>query len=220
MQEPLWSADSRRIYFVAEDQAEQPIYVIDLPNGAPHPVAPASYNAEISVSGDGRTLAFRRSNVTAPAEIFAAAADGAHARQLTHHNAALLSGLEMNPPEPFWFEGAEGTRVEGFLIKPPHFDASKKYPLLLLVHGGPQGADYPLPFAVPEAAAIVSTGTMDAAVDLPAMQRVVGNPTIRVRPEVGGVPLAVGGSLNLDNRYELFGDANAVGWQRTGCREW
>src|SRR5437588_2909943 len=140
VQEPLWSPDSRRIYFVAEDQAEQPIYVIDLPNGAPHPVAPASYNAEISVSGDGRTLAFRRSNVTAPAEIFAAAADGAHARQLTHHNAALLSGLEMNPPEPFWFEGAEGTRVEGFLIKPPHFDASKKYPLLLLVHGGPQGA--------------------------------------------------------------------------------
>lgn len=75
-----------------------------------------------------------------PAEIFASAADGTHPRQLTHHNAALLSGLEMNPPEPFWFEGAGGSRVEGFLIKPPHFDASKKYPLLLLVHGGPQGA--------------------------------------------------------------------------------
>jgi hypothetical protein len=52
------------------------------------------------------------------------------------------------------------------------------------------------------------------------MARVVGAPTIRVRPEVGGVPLAVGGALTLDNRYELIGDANAVGWQRTGCREW
>ena len=92
--------------------------------------------------------------------------------------------------------------------------------LLAWEHGGPQGADYPLPFAVPEATAIVSTGSMDAPIDLPAMERVVGTPTIRVRPEVGGVPLAVGGALELDNRYELFGDANAVGWQRTGCREW
>jgi dipeptidyl aminopeptidase/acylaminoacyl peptidase len=140
VQEPLWSPDSRRIYFVAEDQAEQPIYAIDLPGGAPHPIAPASYNAEISVSGDGRTLAFTRTSLTMPAEVFAAGADGEHAHQLTHHNASLLSGVEMNPPEPFWFEGAEGTRVEGLLIRPPHFDASKKYPLLFLVHGGPQGA--------------------------------------------------------------------------------
>jgi dipeptidyl aminopeptidase/acylaminoacyl peptidase len=139
VQEPLWSPDSHHIYFVAEDQAEQPIYAIDLPNGAPHPIAPASYNAEISMSADGR-LAFRRSNLTTPAEIFAISADGGHARQLTHHNAPLLSGVEMNSPEPFWFEGAGGTRVEGLLIKPPHFDAAKKYPLLLLVHGGPQGA--------------------------------------------------------------------------------
>jgi sarcosine reductase len=92
--------------------------------------------------------------------------------------------------------------------------------LLAWEHGGPQGADYPLPFAVPEALAIVSTGSMDEPIDLPPMPRVVGPSTIRVRPEVGGVPLPVDGALSLDNRYELFGDANAVGYQRTGCREW
>jgi len=140
VQEPLWSPDGRRIYFVAEDQAEQPIYALDLPGGDPRPIAPASYNSEISVSADGHTLAFTRSSLTMPAEVFAASTDGGHARQLTHHNAALLSKVEMNSPEAFWFEGAEGARVEGFLIRPPHFDASKKYPLLLLVHGGPQGA--------------------------------------------------------------------------------
>src|SRR5438309_7926362 len=80
VQEPLWSPDRRHIYFVAEDQAEQPIYVIDLPNGAPHPVAPASYNAEISVSADGKALAFARSSLTMPAEVFAASTDGAQAR--------------------------------------------------------------------------------------------------------------------------------------------
>ena len=92
--------------------------------------------------------------------------------------------------------------------------------LLAWEHAGPSGADYPLPFAVPEARAIVSTGSMDEAVTLPAMERVVGASPIRIRPEVGGVPLAVDGALQLDNRYELFGDANPVGFQRTGCREW
>ncbi len=141
IQEPLWSPDGRRIYFVAEDQAEQPIYAVDIKSGGtPHPIAPGSYNSELSVNADGNTLAFTRSSVTMPSEIFTAHPDGAHATQLTHHNTALLSTVEMNPPEPFWFEGAGGSRVEGFLIRPPHFDASKKYPLLLLVHGGPQGS--------------------------------------------------------------------------------
>jgi dipeptidyl aminopeptidase/acylaminoacyl peptidase len=140
VQEPIWSRDGRRIYFVAEDQGEQPIYAINVPGGSPQPIAPATYNSEITVSADGNTLAFTRSALITPAEIFVADTSTGKARQLTHHNATLFSKLEMNPPEPFWFEGAEGTRVEGFLVKPPHFDASRKYPLLLLVHGGPQGA--------------------------------------------------------------------------------
>jgi dipeptidyl aminopeptidase/acylaminoacyl peptidase len=141
VQEPLWSPDGRRIYFVAEDQAEQPIYESDIASGGmPHPIAPGSYNSELSVSADGNTLAFTRSSVTMPSEIFVLSPNGGHGRQLTHHNTALISAVEMNPPEPFWFEGADGARVEGFLIRPPHFDASKKYPLLLLVHGGPQSA--------------------------------------------------------------------------------
>jgi glycine reductase len=98
--------------------------------------------------------------------------------------------------------------------------AGIKTVLLAWEHAGPEGSDYPLPFAVPEAVAIVSTGSMDEPVELPPMQRVVGNPTIRVRPELGGVRLQVDGALRLGNRYELFGDANPVGWQRTGCREY
>lgn len=140
VQEPIWSPDGRRIYFVAEAQAEQPIFSIEVAGGAPHPIAPGTYNSEITVSGNGNMLAFTRSTLTMPAEIFVLQTKEGQARQLTRHNSALLSRVEMNPPEPFWFEGAQGTRVEGFLIRPPNFDASKKYPLLLLVHGGPQGA--------------------------------------------------------------------------------
>jgi len=59
---------------------------------------------------------------------------------LTHLNDAVLSQIEMSPLEPFSLTGAHGDKVEGFLVKPPNFDASKKYPVKFLIHGGPQGA--------------------------------------------------------------------------------
>ena len=62
----------------------------------------------------------------------------AHARQLTHLNGSILSQVSMSPLEPFWFTGAHGDQVEGFLVKPPNFDASKKYPVKFFLKGGPQ----------------------------------------------------------------------------------
>jgi dipeptidyl aminopeptidase/acylaminoacyl peptidase len=61
-------------------------------------------------------------------------------RQVSHLNDALLSQIDMQPIEPLWFTGAHNDRVEGFLVKPPNFDPSKKYPVKFLIHGGPQGA--------------------------------------------------------------------------------
>jgi dipeptidyl aminopeptidase/acylaminoacyl peptidase len=60
--------------------------------------------------------------------------------QLTHLNGALLAQLAMSPLDHFWFTGAHDDKVEGFLVKPPNFDASKKYPVKFLIHGGPQSA--------------------------------------------------------------------------------
>jgi dipeptidyl aminopeptidase/acylaminoacyl peptidase len=59
---------------------------------------------------------------------------------LTHLNDGLLSQLELHPLESFWFTGAEGTKVEGFIMRPPGFDPAKKYPVKFLMHGGPQTA--------------------------------------------------------------------------------
>ncbi len=61
-------------------------------------------------------------------------------RQLTHLNNPVLSQVEMESVESFWFTGAHNDKVEGFLVKPPNFDPSKKYPVKFLIHGGPQGA--------------------------------------------------------------------------------
>jgi dipeptidyl aminopeptidase/acylaminoacyl peptidase len=135
-----WSADSKAIYFEAGEKAENPIYSIAPSAGnTPKVVLGNSFNTDLVVSQDGRTLAFTRTSLTMPAEVFTANSDGSDVRQITHQNGALLSQLELPAPEPMWFAGAENTQVEGLLLRPPHFDASKKYPLLLLIHGGPQG---------------------------------------------------------------------------------
>ncbi len=134
-----WSADSKTILFHAEDQTLLPIYALAAQPGAqPRKIVAEGFNGAMSLSGDGRTMVFTRSSLATPAELFVAASDGSGARQLTHHNDLRLAALEMNPPETFWFEGADGTRVQAIMIRPPKFDATKKYPLLVLLHGGPQ----------------------------------------------------------------------------------
>jgi dipeptidyl aminopeptidase/acylaminoacyl peptidase len=136
-----WFPDSRTIYFQAEDHAEMPILGITAaPGEMPRLVIPKGFNGEFSLSADGKRLVFSRSSLAYPAEIFSANSDGTDVRQITHQNAALLAPLELPAAEPFWFTGANKTKVEGLLLEPPHFDAAKKYPMLLLVHGGPQGA--------------------------------------------------------------------------------
>src|SRR5215472_15255183 len=119
-------------------------------------------NDDLALSPDGKTLVFTRMSIRAPNEVYAADValfrtihgftkePGASAHhleehmsfvpiQLTHLNDRVLSEVAMQPVESFWFAGAAGTKVQGFLIKPPNFDPQKKYPVKFLIHGGPQG---------------------------------------------------------------------------------
>jgi dipeptidyl aminopeptidase/acylaminoacyl peptidase len=133
-----WSPDSKTIYFLAENETLQPIYAIEPRAGATPKKLLDGYNAAYSFSADGKILVAERTSLTTPAELFVAAADGSGLKQLTHENDAILASVEMNAPETFWFEGAEGTKVQAMIIRPPQSVATKKYPMLVLLHGGPQ----------------------------------------------------------------------------------
>ena len=137
-QELAWSPDSKTIYFTAENETLSPIYAIGPHAGEQPRKIVDGFNSAVSVSADGKTMAFERTSLSVPAEVFVAGADGSNAKQISHHNDALLANLDMNAAETFWFEGAAGSKVQAMLIRPPKFDASKKYPLLVLLHGGPQ----------------------------------------------------------------------------------
>jgi len=133
-----WSPDSRTIYFLAEDETLKPVYAMTAKAGATPKKLLDGFNANFSIGDNGKTLVLSRTSLTRPAELFVAASDGTGLKQITHVNDALLGKLEMNAAEKFWFEGAEGTKVQAMLVRPPNFDAKKKYPVLVLLHGGPQ----------------------------------------------------------------------------------
>jgi len=137
--EHLWAPDSKSLFIVAEDRAREMIGMVSV-NGGIKPIISNTASSGISLSADGKTLAFTRSSISLPAEVFAANADGSNARQLTNTNASLLSQIDMNPAEDFEYVGALNAKIHGFIVKPPQFDKSKKYPMVLLIHGGPQGA--------------------------------------------------------------------------------
>ena len=133
-----WSPDSKTIYFLAENETLQPIYAMEARAGATPKKVLDGFNVAYAFSGDGKTLLAERTSLTMPAEMFTSAADGSSLKQLTHANDAMLATLDLPAPEKFWFEGAEGTKVHAMLLKPPQFQAGKKYPVLVLLHGGPE----------------------------------------------------------------------------------
>jgi dipeptidyl aminopeptidase/acylaminoacyl peptidase len=135
-----WTPDSSAIYFSAEDKGEAPIYVLPLNGGEPKQVI-AGHNDDLAFANDGKTLFFTRMSAQSPNEIHKSAIpSGENTTPLTHLNDAVLSQVSMQPLEPFWFKGANNAQVEGFIVKPPNFNVTQKYPVKFLIHGGPQGA--------------------------------------------------------------------------------
>jgi dipeptidyl aminopeptidase/acylaminoacyl peptidase len=145
-----WSPDSKRIFFTAEDHGESPIWEMALADKQPTEVV-RLHADDLVFSSDGKTVFFSRVSIAAPSEIARIeisdyenasghGQDVVNAAAVTHVNDALLAQVEMPAMEPFTFKGANNDDVQGFLIKPPGLDASKKYPLKFLIHGGPQGA--------------------------------------------------------------------------------
>ena len=158
-----WAPDSRELYFVSENLGQSPIYGLaftlksgELAGQFIGPQLVVGFNDDLAISGD--ELIFTRMSLEAPNELRKAnvrrigskcvqtVAEGTNEcaaladLELTHINSNLLSEIAMSPIESFWFTGANGDKVQGFLVKPPNFDANKKYPVKFLIHGGPEGA--------------------------------------------------------------------------------
>ena len=140
VESPVWSPDSKLLYFEAEERARTPIFSVSVVGNGIKKVVDGRTNHNLCISSDGSFLVFTRVGATRPAEIYRAGTDGKGLRPVTGVNDAVFAQLAIPEPESITFAGAGGTRVQAWLFKPPQFDPAKKYPLVLMIHGGPQGA--------------------------------------------------------------------------------
>ena len=102
----------------------------------------SGYNSGISASTDGAKIAFLNASMVSPPEVFAGNADLRLSKpiNISKVNETLLTELELPKPESVTLPGAGDTPTQMWILKPPGFDPSKKWPVAFLVHGGPQGA--------------------------------------------------------------------------------
>ena len=135
----VWSPDSKFIYFTSQDEIYNSTFKVDITSGKTDIVLKEHSNTDIALSPDGNKVFFKQERSDLPYEIFAVKNNGEGIEQITSVNRDLLAELKMNPIETFWSDGAEGAKVQSILVKPPFFEANKKYPLIFLIHGGPQG---------------------------------------------------------------------------------
>jgi dipeptidyl aminopeptidase/acylaminoacyl peptidase len=133
-----WAPDSKRMFVVAPLKGKNAIYEVTTEGKTTSTFAKGSADA-VTVSRDGNTIYFDLNSLQRPNDIVSLTRDG-RLTQLTHDNDSLLAGAKVGASSDLWWTGAEGAQVQGHLITPPNFDPSRKYPALVLIHGGPQGA--------------------------------------------------------------------------------
>lgn len=136
----VFGADEKTVYFIASESIYEPIFKLHIASRKIEKIVAAVNANSLQLTPDGKSLVYLAQNVALPQEIFKFDLRRRQQTQLTRFNQELFKDVQMNRAETFRFKGAKDEMVEGFLVKPPFFDASKKYPLVFLVHGGPQNA--------------------------------------------------------------------------------
>ena len=134
------SPDGGTIYFSTGERGRHNVYKVPVTGGAPQRVLNNVFATNLGITSDGRTLVFANSTLAAPPEVYRANVDGTGLAAVTRVNADLMARADLKPAEEMEWTGALNQKVHGFLLKPRNFDATRRYPLLVLIHGGPQGA--------------------------------------------------------------------------------
>ena len=142
------SPDSKTVYFAAGYRGRTTLFTVPVEPDfrlriATH-VKPLISNvgtaSGVNLSNDGRTLVFLSSTIQVPAELMRASSDGSGVASLTNINESILRYFGLPKAEDVEWKGALNQTIHGFVLLPTFFDKTKKYPLMVLIHGGPQSA--------------------------------------------------------------------------------
>ncbi len=137
--EYAFSRDGKSIWFTAAEKGTENLFVVSSGGGTPQRIAKGGAINSLRVGRD--TVIYAKSTLTSPNDLFALSTGGQGAsRQLTRENAAWSKEVAWSTPESLTARGAGGAPIQYWLLKPPGFDPARKYPVVFLIHGGPQGA--------------------------------------------------------------------------------
>lgn len=133
-----WGLKSTFIYLLAIHHGLTKLWRLSIPAQKIECLLSDAVCGDLDVSPDGKTLVVSRSISNQPYELYLYDIRSEKLKRLTFFTKELVSRVEMQRAEEFWFEGFNGDSVHGWLTLPPGFDSTRKYPLVLLIHGGPQ----------------------------------------------------------------------------------
>ena len=148
----VWAGDGKSLFVTADEAARHKVFRVTVDTGEPKVVINDHYNSGLAIvtgqtpnraANPGRQdvkLIYGQDSLTTPNEIWIADLDGRNARQLTRFTTERMALAQVTQPEEFRFAGADGDSVQAWILKPVAWQKGKKYPLALVIHGGPQGA--------------------------------------------------------------------------------
>ncbi|KPV40795.1 S9 family peptidase [Alicyclobacillus ferrooxydans] len=135
---PIWSADSRAIYFTATSEGNAKVYRASIEGDVRCETLGENHVVTSFHVLDGTSLVAAEESPVCPAEIFLYV--NGTKEQVTHHNAEFLSQYEVSTPEPFNITARDGLSIPGWILRPVEFTKGQKYPLVLEIHGGPHSS--------------------------------------------------------------------------------
>jgi len=137
-----WAHDGTGVYFVAEDHGSNNIHFAPAAGGPVRAVTTGPIVVSLGSISNTGVAAITRATAQRPPEVarLDLRVKSPEAVQLTHVNEAALSRIHLGALEEINYTSSGGARIQGWVIKPPGFDPSKKYPLIMEIHGGPHAA--------------------------------------------------------------------------------
>jgi dipeptidyl aminopeptidase/acylaminoacyl peptidase len=136
-----WNQDSSGLFFTVSREGTRNFWFVPADGGEPPvQVTEGSHMLSVSNVSDTGTAVATVTSPQAPADIYSfdVNSPGAMTR-LTAINDNLLASIDLGEVEELWYQAPDGLDVQGWVVRPPDFDPSQKYPLMLAIHGGPHG---------------------------------------------------------------------------------
>lgn len=138
MTPPTWSPDGETIYFQVSHHGNTVVKSISRDGGSLASVVEEDgVVGAFTLGGAQSKLAYIHGDIADPGQIWVRQVPGQRPRRLTRLNRTVLRKTEDFEVEEVWIKGPAGNDLEGWIVKPPGFDASRKYPSILEIHGGP-----------------------------------------------------------------------------------